>query len=101
MINECNKIYKQNIKRYKNIDKEILETEDNLIQTSNSKIDFNILIECLNYEEKLIITLFYNNKYTCNEISKILNMNVNTVKSKITRAKDKIKERYKGGLFYE
>ncbi len=102
LINECNRIYK---KKYKTVEKEVIEEclydEDNPIQNSNSKMDFNLLIDCLDYKEKLVVTLFYNNRYTCEEISKILNMNVNTVKSKLNRAKQKIKKHYKGGGIYE
>ena len=36
-------------------------------------MDFETLIKNLNYEEKLVITLFYSNKCSCNEISDILN----------------------------
>lgn len=105
LINECNSIYKKKNKKNKIINKiethELLNNTEDSIQISNSKIDFDILIDCLNYEDKVIITLFYNNKYTCSEISKILNINVNTVKSKITRTKEKIRKYYKGGAFYE
>lgn len=100
LINECNKIYKK--KKYrKNINNIELYSSDKSIDHYEEKYDFSILIDCLNYEEKLIVTLFYNNKYTCNEISKILNKNQNTVRSKLTRAKEKIKKNYKGGNLYE
>ena len=69
------------------------------ISESNSKMDFEILIDKLNYDEKLIVTLFYNNNYSCKEISYILKMNVNTVKSKLLRAKEKVKNYYKGGIY--
>lgn len=105
LINECNSIYQKKNKKNKIINKiethKLLNNTEDAIQSSNSKIDFDILINCLNYEEKIIITLFYNNKYTCSEISKILNINVNTVKSKITRTKEKIRKYYKGGVFHE
>ena len=49
---------------------------------------------------KLIIILYYNENYTTKEISKILSMKENTVKSKLFRAKDKIKNNCKGGIKY-
>lgn len=105
LINECNMIYKKKSKKSKLMNKieaeELLNNKEDAIQTSVSKIDFDILIDCLDYEEKIIITLFYNNKYTCSEIAGILNVNINTVKSKITRTKQKIRKYYKGGAFYE
>lgn len=105
LINECNKVYKRKNNTHKIIEKitndKSFSIEDDLIQESNSKIDFEILINHLNYEEKLIITLFYNSMYTCNEIAEILNLNVNTVKSKLFRAKEKIRKNYRGGVIYE
>lgn len=105
LINECNKIYKRKSKKQKLFEKITIEENlsklDNSINSINSKMDFELLINKLNYEEKLIVTLYYNNKYSCNEIANILNMNINTVKSKLSRAKDKVKKSYKGGVFYE
>lgn len=105
LINECNKIYKKKNKSIKLFEKITVEETPNIIDNSinsiNSKLDFELLINKLNYEEKLIVTLYYNNKYSCNEISEILNMNINTVKSKLTRTKEKVKKSYKGGGIYE
>lgn len=105
LINECNKIYKKKSKKEKLFEKIIIEKNlsaiDNSITSINSKLDFELLIEKLNYEEKLIVTLYYNSKYSCNEIAEILHMNINTVKSKLTRAKEKVKKSYKGGILYE
>lgn len=105
LINECNKIYKKKSKKEKLFEKIVVEqklnTIDNSITSINSKLDFELLIEKLNYEEKLIVTLYYNSKYSCNEISDILHMNINTVKSKLNRAKEKVKKFYKGGILYE
>lgn len=105
LINECNKIYKKKSKKEKLFEKIVIEqkldTMDNSITSINSKLDFELLTEKLNYEEKLIVALYYNSKYSCNEIADILHMNINTVKSKLTRAKEKIKKYYKGGVLYE
>lgn len=103
LINECNKIYKKKFKNKNIFNKLIKETSDygsdNSIQNSNSKIDFELMIDKLSYDEKLIVTLYYNSNYSCNEIADILNMNANTVKSKLLRTKDKIKKYYKGGIY--
>lgn len=104
LINECNKIYKKKSGKIKLFDKITTEQDTNIIDNTinliDCKIDFELLINKLNYEEKLIITLYYNNRYSCNEIASILNKNVNTVKSKLIRAKEKVKKYYKGGVFY-
>lgn len=104
LINECNHIYKKKMKTNKLkdlINGNNIDIKEDNIQDSISKMDFELLIQKLEYEERLIITLFYNSKYSSSEIAKILKMNVNTVKSKLTRAKSKIKKYYKGGMTNE
>lgn len=105
LINECNKFYKKK-RNNKNITDKIeneliYNNSDYSIQNTNSKIDFELLIEELNYDERLVVTLYYNNNFSYNEISKILNINIGTVKSKLSRAKEKVKKYYKGGIYNE
>ena len=103
LINQCNLIYKKRKKQnsiYEKIQSNsVLNIDDNSIHNIDSMFDFELLIDKLDYDERLIITLFYNSQYSCNEISEILNMNINTVKSKLKRSKDKIKSYTKGGVF--
>lgn len=100
-INECNKIYKEKYKRQELVNKMTLNsfssttTED--FHISNSNLDLQALLETLEYKERIIITLFYGSNYNCNEIANILHMNKNTVKSKLSRAREKIKRFYEGG----
>ena len=47
-------------------------------------------------KKKLILTLFYCNKYTVNEISAILKIKENTIKSKMLRARNKIRKKIEG-----
>ncbi len=105
LINECNKIYKNKKKKEKLYTKIITKESTTSIDEStylvDSKINFELLIENLQYEDKLILTLFYCSGYSCTEISKIIGLNINTVKSKLKRSKDKIKKCFEGGFFYE
>jgi len=48
-------------------------------------------------EDRIIITLFYIEDFTDKEIGKILNLKENTVKTKRTRIKEKIKNNMKKG----
>ena len=107
LINECNIIHRKRKKQLGLFNK-ISNSVDNSTYTNNifqeveSNIDFDLLIQHLNYNEKLIFTLYYRNKYTPTEISNILNINVNTIKSRISRAKQKIQKLYKkGGMHNE
>lgn len=61
----------------------------------DEKLSFDYIMKNLNYDERIAITLYYMEGYTNREISKILNTSVGTIKSRISRAKQKIKELYK------
>lgn len=104
LINECYSIHRKR-KRELGLLNKILNSAnifsyiEQEIQSKENDIDFNLLIKHLNYDERLMLTLYYKNKYTPTEISNILNINVNTVKSRILRAKQKLQQLYnKGGL---
>ena len=71
----------------------LLDNKDE-IKDTNDKLDFENILKQLNYEEKLIITLYYNSRFSIIEIAEILKININTVKSKILRTKKKIKKIY-------
>lgn len=95
LINECNKIHNKNNKHF-NIfkkltkHKEISDTDDGNISGVENKIELENLFAFLNYKEKLAITLHYKEKYSIAQISEILNVNENTIKSRLARAKEKI-----------
>lgn len=105
LINECNKIYREKYKRQELVNKLTLNNISNIsnedFHISNSNLDFQNILETLEYKEKIIITLFYGSNYNCNEIANIIHMNKNTVKSKLSRAREKIKKIYEGGESYE
>jgi RNA polymerase sigma-70 factor (ECF subfamily) len=96
LINKCNKIYKK--KNKNNISYENLNFDDFVIVENETHIDDNLefyyMLENLNYDERIAITLFYMEDYTTKEIAKILRTNENTIKTRIRRAKNKIKEKY-------
>lgn len=105
LINNCNKYYR---KKYK--DNEIYDNyniefyKENIKYSSDQQIvdntlDFYEMIKNLKYEERIIVVLYYGEKYTTKEISKILGVNENTVKTRLLRSKEKIKNTYKGGKY--
>ncbi|WP_312373133.1 RNA polymerase sigma factor [Lachnoclostridium sp.] len=49
--------------------------------------------------ERTIVYLYYYEEYTLAEIAKILEMNSNTVATKLRRAKEKLKFQMKGGVY--
>ncbi len=102
LINECKKIYKKNKKQLLN-DNQMEEVIDikNDYDKIDSELTFNSLLKILDYEERQILILYYSSGFSIKEISKILHINENTIKTKMRKAKIKLKERYKGELFYD
>jgi len=103
LINKCNSIYR---KKHKLLVAESSELEayykginqSNNIEMTEDDLDFYSIIKDLRYEEKIIIILYYAEKFTTKEIGKILHVSENTVKTRLRRAKLKIKDGYKGGV---
>ena len=98
LINECNKVLKGKKKNVsydgKNMEN-YLKDEDNSLEN----IGFDILIRDLKDDEKLILTLYYYFEYSSKEISKILKINESTIRSKISRAKEKLRNKYEGAYY--
>lgn len=100
LINKCNRINKKKSKQ--NISYEEIDFERHVGKCEfSTSIGFDELISILSRDEKTIITLFYSEDYTSKEISKILKLNENTVRRKISDARKKIERRIKEVEFYE
>ena len=87
LINECNKIYNQNKKSLKDV-KEVKEESYTIDKSIN--IDLYNAINKLSDELRVTTILFYFNDLTYKEISKVLDIPEGTVKSRISRAKDRL-----------
>ena len=94
LINECNKIYKKRKRNMISLDENEIEIKDE--NYNDDDLSFHILIDKLKEDEKTILTMYYCSQYTTKEISNILNINENTIKSKIIRAKEKLKNKFGG-----
>lgn len=96
LINECNKIYQ--IRKKNQISYENLKLDNFLSTNTNNKSDdeaeFYYLLEGLNYDERMAIILFYMEDYPIKEIARLMKTNENTIKTRLKRAKDKIKAKY-------
>lgn len=107
LINRCNYIYKTNSRHLRLIEKTTYSDSidnyyDDSIDKLEGKINFEMLIENLNSDEKIVFVLYFYLNYDTNEISKILNVNVNTIKSRLLRGKEKIAKLFrKGGAEYD
>lgn len=90
LINECNNIIKENIKYNKVLKKVYKESYEYEIFIEDSK-EIEQLLKGITKEEMLILNLHYKDNYSFKEIAYILKKNINTVKSKFLRTKEKIK----------
>ena len=95
LINKSNDLYKK--KNKKNIiSLECLQDykeKDRLsIDSIETSLDFYFICKYLDYEKRIIIMLFYMEKFTDKEIGKILDLKENTVKTKRRRAIQEIKD---------
>lgn len=99
LINECNKIYRKRKKNNVSYEDNKIENYLKFEDENFENIGFDILIRNLKDDEKLILTLYYYSGYSTKEISKILKINESTIRSKISRAKEKLKIQYEGGYY--
>lgn len=96
LINECNLIYKKKSKYAISYEEKDIEKYYSPNYESD-ELEFEILIKDLDDEEKLVLTLYYCSKYTISEISKITKIKESTIKSKLSRARRKLRKKYEGG----
>lgn len=104
LINNCNNIYRKkqkfklvnNLPEYEEYFRKEYQISD--IEMTEDDLNFYSLIKHLKYEERIIIILYYSEKFTSKEIGGILHINENTVKTTLRRAKQKIKSNYEGGV---
>ncbi len=93
LVSQSNLMYRKNkakvisfdeIENYKMIDNSNFEATDTMF-------DFQLICKNLTHTDNLIITLYYMWQFTDKEIGEILGLKENTIKTKRTRAKQKIK----------
>lgn len=98
LINKCNDVYK-NIYEVELDGRKSSESDfSNSIVNLENDLDFEYIIKILNYDERIAMTLYYLEEYTTKEIGEILKTSENTIKTRIARARLKIKNNYKKGV---
>ena len=99
MINNCNKKFKKKKfteVSYEEINASIFLHEDERIIHLIDSMTFIEMIEFLDETDRTIMTLYYRDEHTTKQISEILNINENTVRIRIMRARKAIKKRIEG-----
>lgn len=96
-INECNKIYKKKTKIENIDDYENIIFDESKINDLESNINFKEILALLDKDENTLMNLYYGEGFTTKEISELLNLPEGTVKSKLSRCREKIKKYLKEG----
>lgn len=94
LINQCNEKYRKN-----KISIVSLETIENQKTYSDDvkledKLDYEKILEIFPRKDQMILLLYYSNGYTTKQIAEILGKNENTIKTKLRRMRQKIKENW-------
>ncbi len=96
LINSCNKIYSQG--KIKLVSYEEMGENNSSFKTDedisklNEKQSFQDIISFLEVEDRTIITLYYIEEYTTKDIAEILKINESTLRSRISRIKERIRK---------
>lgn len=100
LINECNNVYSKNKKNnFEEYDESTVNIEGtNELKTKIDDLDFFILIDNLNYSERIVLTLFYLQEFSTKEIAKILKEPESTIRTRLSRARNKLKKVIEGGV---
>ena len=70
----------------------------NEINAKIDNLDFFILIDNLNYSERIVMKLFYLEEFSTKEIAKILNEPEATIRTRLSRSRNKLKKFIEGGF---
>ncbi len=74
------------------------EMKENITFETKERHDIYYAVQELPLKYRTIIHLYYYENYKINEISKILKTNENTIKTRLARAREKLKEKIEGGI---
>lgn len=93
LINNCTRIYRRNKKR---VGMDACR-EEGRFDVGNADVEFRQLLQALPEDSRTIFQLYFGEEYTTREIADILGMKENTVKSRIHRGKEQLRESLQEG----
>jgi len=93
LINNCNRLYRQNKKTAPM--EEVPET--GAMEKGASDVEFHELLRSLPEDSRVIFQLYYGEQFTAREIAELLRMKETTVKSKLHRGRQQLREEMKIG----
>ncbi|MBR3512644.1 MAG: sigma-70 family RNA polymerase sigma factor [Clostridia bacterium] len=99
VINACNDIAKKRSKNIEEFNEEIIDKDSKEKKEFNDSLINKLILEealsKIDKDDRMLLMFYYSEGYSAKEIEKLTGIKENTVRSKIMRAKEKIKEFYK------
>ncbi|PIE96129.1 RNA polymerase subunit sigma-70 [Bacillus fungorum] len=93
LMNKCNDIVRKNKVLY--VDDYGKVQGDQIVKDNiEQELEFDNMLSYLGVEYRLVIVLYYVNKFKTKEIAEILNEKEGTIKSRLHRARQQLKEQY-------
>ncbi|MES5952191.1 MULTISPECIES: RNA polymerase sigma factor [Bacillus] len=93
LMNKCNDIVRKNKVLY--VDDYGKVQGDQIVKDNiEQELEFDNMLSYLGVEYRLVIVLYYVNKFKTKEIAEILNEKEGTIKSRLHRARQQLKEYY-------
>lgn len=93
LINNCTRIYRKN-KKHMHMD---IYAEEGSFDAGSSDVEFRQLLLVLPKDSRTIFQLYFGEEFTTREIAEILGMKESTVKSRIHRGKEQLRESLQEG----
>lgn len=90
LINHCTDLIRKNKKTLTL--SEVPEREDGRRQSELRDSEFTMLIDSLDEKYRAVILLYYSEQFKVPEIAEILSMNENTVKTRLKRGREALKQ---------
>lgn len=90
LINHCNDLIRKNKKTFPM--SELPEREDDRRQSALLESEFAMLIDSLDEKYRAVMLLYYSEQFKIPEIANILGMNENTVKTRLKRGREAIRQ---------
>lgn len=97
LLNNCSSIFRGNkrvVYSYEELKNETCAATEDKFNAIESTTDVFSIVERLPEQDKTLLMMHFSDGYTTKEISKMLNINESTVRTKIRRYRKKIKEEY-------
>ncbi len=99
LINNCNMFYRKKKNTPTSLDSiySYSISEDTSVNKVDSNLNFYLILQLLTEKEKAIAILYYASDCSIKEISRILKINPNTIKTNLKRIREKLKEKLMEG----